>query len=288
MNQEIIDKLHTALYAVAPIAEDRERLIGEMGETIWVESLSWNEELADSFVRKNTKRDIIYMNNLAKKNQNNPDLINRLRWELVESLPKPDEVTQFYDEPMLQNTTISVASSGWNEQDIPQEFIDNIQNDLDIIDKRDAIKKMKNTLEDTNIQQEEKKILEEKIKENEISLDKIIEKVKEEIKPLETTSTGSEIVPQEDVWDETPIKTPQVIIPKPKAPVAPVVPTKVIPVEDPIEEPSILVKETVILDKDNDGIPNDRDNCTFVPNSNQKDSNWNGKWDACEKVVSGE
>jgi hypothetical protein len=39
MNQEIIDKLHTALYAVAPVLEDRERLIGEMGETIWVESL---------------------------------------------------------------------------------------------------------------------------------------------------------------------------------------------------------------------------------------------------------
>ncbi len=39
MNQEIIDKLHTALYAVSPLLEDRERIIAEMGETIWVESL---------------------------------------------------------------------------------------------------------------------------------------------------------------------------------------------------------------------------------------------------------
>ncbi len=40
MNQDIIDKLHAALYAIAPLALDRERLIAEMGETIWVESLN--------------------------------------------------------------------------------------------------------------------------------------------------------------------------------------------------------------------------------------------------------
>ena len=39
MNQEIIDKLHTALYPVAPLLADRERLIESMGETIWMESL---------------------------------------------------------------------------------------------------------------------------------------------------------------------------------------------------------------------------------------------------------
>ncbi len=39
MNQEILDKLHAALYSVAPIVEDRERLIAEMGGTIWIESL---------------------------------------------------------------------------------------------------------------------------------------------------------------------------------------------------------------------------------------------------------
>ncbi len=39
MNQEIIDKLHTALFAISPLAEDREQIIAKMGETIWVESL---------------------------------------------------------------------------------------------------------------------------------------------------------------------------------------------------------------------------------------------------------
>lgn len=39
MNQEILDKLHTALFEVSPLAEDREKIIAEMGETIWVVSL---------------------------------------------------------------------------------------------------------------------------------------------------------------------------------------------------------------------------------------------------------
>ena len=39
MNQEILDKLHTALFPVSPLAEDRERIIAEVGETIWVEAL---------------------------------------------------------------------------------------------------------------------------------------------------------------------------------------------------------------------------------------------------------
>jgi len=39
MNPEILDKLHTALYPVAPLLSDRELLISKMGETIWLESL---------------------------------------------------------------------------------------------------------------------------------------------------------------------------------------------------------------------------------------------------------
>ena len=38
--EEIVNKLHTALYSVSPFAEDRERIISEMGETIWLEALA--------------------------------------------------------------------------------------------------------------------------------------------------------------------------------------------------------------------------------------------------------
>lgn len=39
MPEEILNKLHTALYSVSPLASDRERLIGQIGETVWIESL---------------------------------------------------------------------------------------------------------------------------------------------------------------------------------------------------------------------------------------------------------
>jgi hypothetical protein len=39
MNEEILNKLHTALYPISPLASDREKIIEKMGETIWLESL---------------------------------------------------------------------------------------------------------------------------------------------------------------------------------------------------------------------------------------------------------
>lgn len=39
MPEEIINKLHTALRHISPLASDREKLIGEMGEVIWFETL---------------------------------------------------------------------------------------------------------------------------------------------------------------------------------------------------------------------------------------------------------
>jgi hypothetical protein len=39
MQQEILDKLHTALFPLSPLASDRERIIGDMGEVIWLQSL---------------------------------------------------------------------------------------------------------------------------------------------------------------------------------------------------------------------------------------------------------
>ena len=39
MTEEILNKLHTALYSLTPLASERERIISEMGEVIWLESL---------------------------------------------------------------------------------------------------------------------------------------------------------------------------------------------------------------------------------------------------------
>jgi hypothetical protein len=40
MSEEILIKLHTALYSLSPLASERERIIAEMGETIWLEALA--------------------------------------------------------------------------------------------------------------------------------------------------------------------------------------------------------------------------------------------------------
>jgi hypothetical protein len=39
MDQEIINKLHTALYTVSPLASERERIIDEIGDTVWLETI---------------------------------------------------------------------------------------------------------------------------------------------------------------------------------------------------------------------------------------------------------
>lgn len=39
MQEEILNKLHTALYHVSPLTADRERIIEQTGEVIWLETL---------------------------------------------------------------------------------------------------------------------------------------------------------------------------------------------------------------------------------------------------------
>ena len=39
MNQEIINKLHAVLYTVSPLASERARMIEEIGDTVWLETI---------------------------------------------------------------------------------------------------------------------------------------------------------------------------------------------------------------------------------------------------------
>ena len=60
MNQDIEQKLHTALYGVAPLLPDREKLIADMGETIWLESL---EKILLALPEDKRARIIEFLNN---------------------------------------------------------------------------------------------------------------------------------------------------------------------------------------------------------------------------------
>lgn len=60
MNQEILNKLHTALYFVSPLASDRERIISEMGEVIWAETL---QKMLLVLEERDRKKVIEFLNN---------------------------------------------------------------------------------------------------------------------------------------------------------------------------------------------------------------------------------
>ena len=60
MNEEILNKLHTALYPISPLASDRDRIITEMGETIWLQSL---EKLLMALQEDKRKEVVVLLNN---------------------------------------------------------------------------------------------------------------------------------------------------------------------------------------------------------------------------------
>lgn len=51
----------------------------DSGHTATTESFSGKVALTDSFIRENTKRDIVYIDALSKKRTNNENLMKRLK-----------------------------------------------------------------------------------------------------------------------------------------------------------------------------------------------------------------
>lgn len=59
MQHDVLDKLHTALYPISPLATDRVRIIEDMGETIWLQSL---EKLLLALPEDTRTRVVSYLN----------------------------------------------------------------------------------------------------------------------------------------------------------------------------------------------------------------------------------
>lgn len=59
MQEEILNKLHTALYHISPLASDRDRIIVEMGEVIWLQTL---ERILSSLPDDKRAQTVAYLN----------------------------------------------------------------------------------------------------------------------------------------------------------------------------------------------------------------------------------
>ena len=97
MQEEIINKLHAALYSVSPLASDRERIIGDMGEVIWLESL---EKVLLSMEEDKRKAAIEFLNNddlnsaVALMEESNVDvdaIINEVAASVLDDVTKETE-----------------------------------------------------------------------------------------------------------------------------------------------------------------------------------------------------
>jgi hypothetical protein len=56
---ELRNKLHTVLYVLAPLASDRERIISQTGETVWLESL---EKILMSLSKEDREKTVNHLN----------------------------------------------------------------------------------------------------------------------------------------------------------------------------------------------------------------------------------
>ncbi|MDD5377411.1 MAG: FecR domain-containing protein [Candidatus Gracilibacteria bacterium] len=272
------------------------------GRTTSTESYSGKLALVDPFIRENTKRDLVYIDELAKKKANDANLMKRLNGELSRSMPTKEEIPVFFDEPMLRK--IALASSGTitsvpsgtlsapaTAPGIPGSFMENIRKDLSIMDNRRGMTELQRRIDET-ISPEEKKKLEEALQMKKQVLDTSLQLIKEEAEHIEPVIEASGVLSPlsgTGTAEPKPIITPSPIKRIPPPPTKPVVP---LPVKEPLPLPiaPLPVKEPLPppLDTDKDGIPDLRDNCPLVPNPLQKDSDNNGKGDACDRITSGE
>lgn len=136
---------------------------------------------------------------------------------------------------------------------------------------------MRRDIKEATITQENKKKLEETIREKEGRIDTVVQEIQKEAKaleivPTEPTGSGGQVTPTSLQVPEKPPLVP--IVNKIPVPTTTTQIKTVTPV--PTVKPTPIV-EPVIIDTDKDGVPDNRDNCPLVPNLYQKDSNGNGR-----------
>ncbi len=124
----------------------------------------------------NLKKDIVYMDSL-KKLHNEPNIINKINWEISSTLPKKNEINTFFKEQLIKNNVwVIYSKASISEQDI----INNIKKDIIIEEIRlrvsDQILNIKDNKELIKIKNKEASEIKKIINLNEKEIDLIVKK----------------------------------------------------------------------------------------------------------------
>lgn len=156
-----------------------------------VETFSGKTAFIDAFVRDNTKRDLVYMELLAKKTKNNKNLSDRLSGEMLVTVPRQDEISVFFDEPELKKIVLpeGVTASGTKDADTQAFMMGNVRWDLSVRDKSSDIGEKKQRL-NMPMKPDEKKKIEAEIQATEKEVTTIRLEIRKTIEALDTDKDG--------------------------------------------------------------------------------------------------
>lgn len=204
------------------------------------EKADMDKLLSDTFVRSNTKLDILYMRNLEKSVTDNPNLpkkealLAKLDGEMKETLPKPKEMKAFFDSNGIRTYMETVynggsSSSNLSDSEKTQVLINAIRDDSALLEKKNALERLrKETVDGDETKkaefQKEANALEEQIQ----SFD-----VEWQNKLKSQENTGSGVIQEPEGQQPAPTPVPAPISPKPAPIVAPKPTTTTTPAPKP-------------------------------------------------------
>ena len=208
----------------------------------------------EPFVRESIKKDIVYMDELRKKLEVQTatgavatGAIEKIKGEIVVSLPKPNEVSAFFSSEIIKTTAVEVVTvippSGTPTEDQVQKLLEMVKGDRELEQKKEDLERKKET-SFTGTTEDERKKYQQEINALDEAVRSFDEKWKEQYEAnlkdlgIEATSSGTIAPPP----------APKPIAPIAPKPLPPKPPTEPIAVPPPVEEKEDVIETDPIVE----------------------------------------